>query len=534
MASNTENVLASARQLLGRSMFFDGVQIVNTALETYQGRLKAETEDLEILDPLEMLRSPALFLAKAIPKMGEVHKTDIAQLFAVRAELLAGLGATKRAFIDIAAAQQLFPDDENFAAIKTKIGTQPGDAGKRKTPTTIITGFLGAGKTTLLNCILQENHGMKVAVIENEFGEVSIDDKLLNTRTSSLTEENVIEMNNGCICCTVRGDLIAGLKKIHKQTTGKGKPLDAILIETTGLADPAPVAQTFFADDFVQANMALDGILTLVDAKHVLAHLREEKEDGVVNEAVEQVAFADRILLNKIDLVSSEELAEVSQELRVINKTAPIKETQNSQVDMDFILGISAFSLDKVLLQVNESFLDAEEEQGHSHGGHGEGHGHDGGHGAHGHESAENHEDHSAHAGHNAGHGSGHGHDGACTQEDCSDESHKTSKKPKHVHDYRVSSVGLTADCDMDKGKLDAFISWLMQTKGPDLYRSKGVLAVKGVAEKFVFQAVHMQFSGRNQEAWKDDEKRCCKMVFIGRKMDREELTKRFNECLVK
>merc|ERR1712232_132372 len=162
-------------------------------------------------------------------------------------------------------------------------------------------------------------------------------------------EENIVEMNNGCICCTVRGDLIAGLKKLVKNAVKKNQPLDGVLIETTGLADPAPVAQTFFADDFVQQKMSLDGILTLVDAKHIIQHLDEEKPEGVENESVEQIAFADRIILNKTDLVDETTLDEVERRIRMINASVQIRRTSNSRVDMDYILGIQAFSLDKIM-----------------------------------------------------------------------------------------------------------------------------------------------------------------------------------------
>merc|ERR1712241_1646138 len=197
-------------------------------------------------------------------------------------------------------------------------GAAPPDENK-KIPVSVLTGFLGSGKTTLLNHILQVNHGKRIAVIENEFGEVGIDDSLVKASTMA-SEENIVEMNNGCICCTVRGDLIAGLKKLIKNSIKTKKFLDGVIIETTGLADPAPVAQTFFADDFVQQKLALDGILTVADAKHLVAHLDEEKPEGVENEAVEQVAFADRILLNKCDLVDEEQLAEVERRIHMINE----------------------------------------------------------------------------------------------------------------------------------------------------------------------------------------------------------------------
>merc|ERR1712228_327969 len=212
------------------------------------------------------------------------------------------------------------------------------DTDSHKVSVSILTGFLGSGKTTLLNHILKAHHGKRIAVIENEFGEVGIDDDLVKGG-SMADEENIVEMNNGCICCTVRGDLIAGLKKLIKNSKKTSKPLDGVLIETTGLADPAPVAQTFFADDFVQQHMRLDGILTLVDAKHIVQHLEDEKPEGVENEAVEQIAFADRILLNKCDLVEEEaKLAEVETRIRAINASVPIKRTTNSEVEMDFVL----------------------------------------------------------------------------------------------------------------------------------------------------------------------------------------------------
>mmetsp|Transcript_12021 Transcript_12021/g.33987 ORF Transcript_12021/g.33987 Transcript_12021/m.33987 type:complete len:540 (+) Transcript_12021:96-1715(+) len=539
MPGMLEEQLKPAQAFLEAGKYFDGVQAVNAVMEEQEKQILAASPGERELEKLDILRAPEAFLQKMLPSIPEAQRAGIADAYALRAELLCSLGAAKRAMVDLDAALLLKPGDE--AILKKKDGVkakldQPTDdqatTKGAKTPTTIITGFLGAGKTTLLNHILEENHGRKIAVIENEFGEVGIDDALLSTK-SSVTEENIIEMNNGCICCTVRGDLIAGLKKLHKQTAGKGKPLDGIIIETTGLADPAPVAQTFFADDFVQGNMTLDGILTVVDAKHILEHLKEEKPDGVVNEAVEQVAFADRLLLNKTDLVSAEELEEVQDEIRAINKTGQIKHTQNSKVDMDFILGIRAFSLDKVLAEVKDGFLE-EEEHGHSHG-HGAGHG--------GHVSGHDHACDSpdcsdashGHAGeHGGGHGHGHGHDKDCDHEGCDHDSHKKTRKAKHQHDYRVTSVGITREGEVQKDKLDSFIGWLMQEKGPDLYRSKGVLAVKGSSKKFVFQAVHMQFSGKPQDPWQEGEKRCCKMVFIGKNLNREELNRNFDECLVK
>jgi G3E family GTPase len=224
-----------------------------------------------------------------------------------------------------------------------------------RTSCSILTGFLGAGKTTLVNHILSGKHGLKIAIIENEFGEVGVDDALVME-----TEEEVFEMNNGCICCTVRGDLLRIFQKLSKRAT----KFDHILIETTGLADPAPVAQTFFVDEEVKANYELDAIITVIDAKHVMPHLEEEKPEGVENESVEQVAFADKILLNKIDLVTEEEKAAVVEKIRGINKFAEIIETEQSQVDIQKILGVKAFDLARVL-EVEADFLDTEGEHEH-------------------------------------------------------------------------------------------------------------------------------------------------------------------------
>ena len=218
-----------------------------------------------------------------------------------------------------------------------------------KVPVLVLTGFLGSGKTTLLNHILTAPHGKRLAVIENEFGEVGVDDALLAENTRVQHEEQIIEMMNGCICCTVRSDLIAVLQKLAARVRAGELRLDGILIETTGLADPAPVAQTFFVDYSVKAFARLDGIVTLVDARHIEQHLDEEKPEGAENEAVEQVAFADRLLLNKVDLVSEADLGRVEARLRAINRFAPIQRCEQAAVDVGSLLETRGFDLERTL-----------------------------------------------------------------------------------------------------------------------------------------------------------------------------------------
>jgi G3E family GTPase len=224
-----------------------------------------------------------------------------------------------------------------------------------RVPVTVLTGFLGSGKTTLLNRILTEQHGRRIAVIENEFGEVGVDDALVFG-----AEEEVFEMNKGCICCTVRGDLI----RIPGALMRRKDRFDAVLIETTGLADPAPVAQTFFMDDALRAQLRLDAIVTIVDAKHILTHLDEVKPDGVENEAVEQIAFADRVILNKQDLVDERQIAAVTRRIHGINATVAVLPAVRCDVELGEVLDVRAFDLDQVLATEPE-FLDPDSEHQH-------------------------------------------------------------------------------------------------------------------------------------------------------------------------
>lgn len=459
MAEAPASLLAEAEALSKEGKYFEGVQKINSSMELFETEVGGSDS--------KILREPKVFLDEHMAKMSADQKRKLTQMFMVRGDLLQGLGAAKRVKVEYSCAAILSPDDETLKAKMVML--EPVSSGSQfqasddKVPCSILTGFLGSGKTTLLNHILEAHHGKRIAVIENEFGEVGIDDSLVKGGSMS-GEENIVEMNNGCICCTVRGDLIAGLKKLIKKSKKNAKPLDGVIIETTGLADPAPVAQTFFADDYVQQNLRLDGILTLVDAKHIIQHLEDEKPEGVENEAVEQIAFADRILLNKCDLVNEDELVEVEKRIRAINKSVPLKRTTNSEVDMSFILGIEGFSLDKIIA-MDDAFLK---------------------------------------------------------------DSHE------HEHDPRVSSVGIDVPGEVVQQKLDAWISWLLKEKGVDLFRSKGVLAVEGMKEKFVFQAIHMLFKNSKMGAWAPAEERRCKMVFIGKNLNREELTAGFSECLAK
>jgi len=329
-------------------------------------------------------------------------------------------------------------------------------------PVTVLTGFLGSGKTTLLNHLLTGDHGMKFAIIENEFGEVGIDEKIINQNMKEKIDEEIIEVMNGCICCTVRGDLVETLKRLSKKVA----QFDGVIIETTGLADPAPVAQTFFVDDDVRELYTLDCIVAVTDAKHLIMRLDDEKPEGVENEAVEQLAFADRVLLNKIDLVpEEEELAKIEARIRKINPDCPIIRCQQSQVDWKQIIGVGGFDLDRVLGFEPEFLTDLDAE---------------------------------------------------------------------HQHDESVSSCSVKFEGELLVMGLEMWIEELMRTKGADLFRYKGVLAVKDEPAKYIFQGVGMLFSGDfSKFTWGDDEPRECRFVFIGRNLDKQALIDGIMACKV-
>ena len=343
-------------------------------------------------------------------------------------------------------------------------------------PVTVLTGYLGAGKTTLLNRILTEDHGKRYAVIVNEFGEIGIDNDLVVD-----TDEEVFEMNNGCICCTVRGDLIRVVENLAKR---RGS-FDAILVETTGVADPVPVAQTFFMDEEVRKFARLDAVVTLVDAKFFLDRL------GDAPEAEDQVAFADVILLNKTDLVGAGELAEVEATLHQLNPYAKVYKTTRSAVDLDKILDRGAFDLDRVL-ELDPSFLDAGD----------------------------------------------HDHDHVCGP-DCDHDHHHHDHDHDHHHhghethhDTEITSVSLRGG-ELDPDKILTWISEVTQTQGPDILRLKGILAFPNEPKRYVVQGIHMIVEGDLQRDWKPGEPRESRLVFIGRHLDQAKLEAAFKAAAV-
>ncbi|MFO1541360.1 MAG: CobW family GTP-binding protein [Chloroflexota bacterium] len=442
-----------------------------------------------------------------------------------------------------------------------------------RVPVTVLTGFLGSGKTTLVNRILTEHHGKRIAVIENEFGEIGVDQDLVIG-----AEEEIFEMNNGCICCTVRGDLLRILGNLMKRRDR----FDAILIETTGLADPGPVAQTFFVDEEMQERLRLDAIVTVVDAAHIDLHL------GVEREAMEQIAFADVILLNKTDLVPSDRLDALEDRIRGINGAAAIHRTEQARVELDCILDVGGFDLTRALA-VDPAFLEPElpfEHVGVYELSMGEyvlrlGPGPD--------ETMDvvlgrlTRPDATAveeslmdrvlmfsdpafeiRPGESLTPGRGlhrltlagmpmsfpflidpGGAYGLYTEhrpDEYTLEIHgpagplapvaALAYAPAHEHDREIGSVGIRVEGEVDGERFGAWIRGLLREKGADIFRSKGIVAVRGEPERYVFQGVHMLLGGTAERPW-GDEVRYSSMVFIGRRLDRAALTQGFRACLV-
>lgn len=320
------------------------------------------------------------------------------------------------------------------------------DMAKSHCPTTILTGFLGSGKTTLLNRILNGKADRKVAVIINEFGEISIDHQLVVS-----ADEEIIELNNGCLCCNVRGDLIRSVGEIY----ARYDHIDHMVIETTGLADPGPIIQSFIVDDRMQSRLALDAVVTTVDCRHIWQQLDS-------HEAQEQIAFADIVLLNKIDLVSPGELERIADKVSAMNRFARIYRTRHGRIDLNEILGVGAFDL-RNILSVEPEFLEEEE----------------------------------------------------------------------HDHDDEVGSVSFSRPGVVDSAKFNKWMFDLVQQRGPDLFRMKGVLDLDAEPRRFVFQGVHMTLDGRPGKPWKNEERRQNELVFIGRNLDRQAIEQGFDGCLV-
>jgi G3E family GTPase len=377
-------------------------------------------------------------------------------------------------------------------------------------------------------------------VIENEFGEIDIDGSLVAAQAN--VEEDVLLLNNGCLCCTVRGDLVRMLGQLCRSKKAK---FDHIVIETTGLANPAPIIQTFYLEPELQDLCRLDGVVTLVDAKHVELHLAEKREAGVVNEAMEQIAFADRIILNKTDLSTPPALRALEARLRGINGMAAIQLAQRGKVDIDYVLGVGGFDLQRVVDDTAFQ-LEPPKEAGHAHS-HSHGHAsaaeeaactdptHDHGHGrSHGPEACGECGESTA-DGHTHAHSHSHGHASAAEEAACTDPTHDHGRGHSHgaaAHTDPVGSVSLQLTGELDLDLVNDWLGDLLQERWQDLYRLKGVLAIQGFPERYVIQGVHSLFEGQVDRLWADGERRGSKIVFIGKDLDAKELRAGFESCV--
>ena len=370
-------------------------------------------------------------------------------------------------------------------------------------PVSILTGFLGAGKTTLLKRVLSESHGMKIAVIENEFGEENIDTDILRTEST----EQILQMSNGCICCTIREDLREALQLLAAKRRKGLVEFDRIVIETTGLADPGPVAQTFFMDDEIAETYLIDSILTLVDAKHANQQLDDRQE------ARRQVGFADQIFLSKTDLVTEAEKDALIHRLKHMNPRAPIKAVHFGDVALNEVFDLRGFNLN-AKLDIDPDFL-KEDDHGHDHD-----HSHcDHDHGHCSHEGHDHGHDHEHAHGHDCGHDHAHG-------EHCNHPHH-------HHHDDDVKSFVYRADKAFDPAKLEDFLGAIVNIYGPKMLRYKGVLHMQGTNRKVIFQGVHQLMGSDLGPDWAEGEKRQSKMVFIGIDLPQDILRQGLDQCLV-
>jgi len=345
-------------------------------------------------------------------------------------------------------------------------------------PATILTGFLGAGKTTLLNRILHEPHGFKIAVIENEFGEENIDNEIL-VRDSN---EQIVEMSNGCVCCTVRGDLIAALGELARKRRDGVLQFDRVVIETTGLANPGPVAQTFFMDEEVATDYLLDGVITVVDASHSMQQLDSYEE------AQRQVGFADRMLLSKTDLVTADQISALETRLKRINPRAPVLHADFGKVAIAEIFDIRGFNLNE-RLDIDPDFLKDES------------HGHD--------------------------------HDHAC-DDHCDHHDHDHAQHHHGgSHTDNIAAFVFRSDRAFDPGRLEEFLASLIQVYGPRMLRYKGILWMAGASRKVIFQGVHQTMGSDLGAQWAETEPRGSKIVFIGQSLPKGIFIEGLEQCLV-